>query len=158
MVQPQGFVDLAKPDFVSKLHKSLWLQAYADVDWVGSPLDRHSSSDYVVFLSSTPITWVSKKQCIISRSSTEAEYRCFALPLNCFGFAWYLKIWGFFLANPPILQCDNLSALALASNLGFHARTKHIERSITILCTRRWFVVMLSSNSFHCRSIGRYSL
>jgi hypothetical protein len=97
MVQPQGFVDLAKPDFVSKLHKSLWLQAYADVDWVGSPLDRHSSSDYVVFLSSTPITWVSKKQCIISRSSTEAEYRCFALPpLNCFGFAWYLKIWGFF--------------------------------------------------------------
>jgi hypothetical protein len=38
-----------------------------------------------------------------------------------------LKDLGLFLVDSPILWCDNLSALALASNPVFHARTKHIE-------------------------------
>ena len=38
-----------------------------------------------------------------------------------------LKDLGVYLYHPPILWCDNVSALALASNSIFHARTKHIE-------------------------------
>ena len=38
-----------------------------------------------------------------------------------------LKDLGIFLSTPPLLWCDNVSALAIASNLVFHARTKHIE-------------------------------
>jgi hypothetical protein len=38
-----------------------------------------------------------------------------------------IKDLGIFLSNPPILWCDNVSALAIASNPVFHARTKHIE-------------------------------
>jgi hypothetical protein len=34
---------------------------------------------------------------------------------------------GLFLHAPPTLWCDNLGALALASNLVYHACTKHIE-------------------------------
>jgi len=38
-----------------------------------------------------------------------------------------LKDLGVYLSLPPMLWCDNVSALALASNPIFHARTKHIE-------------------------------
>ena len=34
---------------------------------------------------------------------------------------------GIFLSDPPILWFDNVSAIAIASNLVFHACTKHIE-------------------------------
>ena len=107
---------------------SLNLQAYADADWVGDPLDCRSTFGYVVFLVSTPFTWVSKKQCTVSQSSTEAEYRSLAsVTAEVFWIRMVLKDLGLFLPNPPILWCENLSALALASNPIFHARTKHIE-------------------------------
>ena len=38
-----------------------------------------------------------------------------------------LKDLGVYLCAAPILWCDNVSTLAIASNLVFHARTKHIE-------------------------------
>jgi hypothetical protein len=37
------------------------------------------------------------------------------------------KEFGLFLHAPPILWCNNLGAIALASNQVYHARTKHIE-------------------------------
>ena len=39
----------------------------------------------------------------------------------------FLHDLGIFLSNPPLLWFDNVSALAIASNPVFHARTKHIE-------------------------------
>ncbi|CAN6697291.1 unnamed protein product [Malus baccata var. baccata] len=54
---------------------SLDLAAYSDADWAGDPNDRRSTTGMVVFLGSNPISWMSKKQHTVSRSSTEAEYR-----------------------------------------------------------------------------------
>ena len=56
----------------------LTLTAFTDADWVGDPFDSRSTSGIVVFLGNNPITWLSKKQHIVSRSSTEAKYRSLA--------------------------------------------------------------------------------
>nr|XP_016459742.1 PREDICTED: uncharacterized mitochondrial protein AtMg00810-like [Nicotiana tabacum] len=49
------------------------LVAYSDSDWAGDPFDRTSITGYVVYLGDSPISWSSKKQRSVSRSSTEAE-------------------------------------------------------------------------------------
>jgi hypothetical protein len=104
------------------------LSAFSDADWAGDPNDRRSTSGLLVFLGHNPITWSAKKQLTVSRSSTEAEYR--ALASASAELCWLrtlVKDLGLYLYDPPILWCDNVSALAIASNPVFHARTKHIE-------------------------------
>lgn len=69
-----------------------------------------------------------EKQEIMSRSSTKFEYR--ALATTNAKLCWLqqiLKDLGIFLAFPPKLWCDNVSALVIASNPVFHACTKLVE-------------------------------
>jgi hypothetical protein len=104
------------------------LTAFKDVDWAGDPCDRRSTSGIIVFLGNNPITWLAKKQHIVSRSSTEVEYRFLAN--GAAELAWIRQVLcdlGLFLPSAPLIWCDNTSALALASNPVFHGRTKHIE-------------------------------
>ena len=106
----------------------LSLSVFSNADWAGDPNDRRSTSGLLVYLGSNPITWSAKKQPTVSCSSTESEYR--ALATASVEVCWIctlLKALGIYLSQPPILWCDNVSALAIASNLVFDARTKHIE-------------------------------
>nr|XP_028965178.1 pentatricopeptide repeat-containing protein At4g16390, chloroplastic-like [Malus domestica] len=57
---------------------SLFVNAYSDSDWVADLNTRRSITSYVVFLGNNPISWQSKKQSSVSRSSIEAEYRALA--------------------------------------------------------------------------------
>ena len=59
-------------------HSSLILHAYSDVDWAGDPTDRQSATRYCFLLGDSLITWRSKKQTVVARSSTETEYRALA--------------------------------------------------------------------------------
>eukprot|EP00257_Ricinus_communis_P026410 XP_025013824.1 uncharacterized protein LOC112535474 [Ricinus communis] len=54
------------------------IECFSDVDWVGSKDDRRSTSGYCVFVGGNLVSWKSKKQYIVSRSSAESEYRAMA--------------------------------------------------------------------------------
>ena len=106
----------------------LTFSAFFDADWAGDPTDRKSTTGMVIFLGSSPISWSSKKQSTVSRSSIEAEYR--ALASTAAELAWLRTLFKdlkLFLPHIPVIWCDNNSALALASNPMFYSRTKHIE-------------------------------
>jgi hypothetical protein len=49
------------------------LTVYTDADWAGCPDTHWSTSGYAIFLGTNLVSWSSKHQNIISRSSTEAE-------------------------------------------------------------------------------------
>ncbi|GJT76414.1 reverse transcriptase domain-containing protein [Tanacetum coccineum] len=106
----------------------LTLQAYCDSDWATCPASRRSVTGFGVFLGDSLISWQSKKQAVVSRSSTEAEYRALA-DCSC-EITWLnslLKDLHIPITTPVKVFCDNSSAIALASNPVQHARTKHIE-------------------------------
>ncbi|XP_057522496.1 secreted RxLR effector protein 161-like [Amaranthus tricolor] len=101
---------------------------YCDADYAGD-LDIHrSTTGYVFNLGSGAVSWCSKRQPIVSLSSTEAEYRTSAMATQeCVWLTQLLKDLHQLVDYDVKLSCDNQSAIRLAENLVFHARTKHVE-------------------------------
>ena len=59
-------------------HSALTLQAYLDANWVGDPTDRRSPTGYCFLPGDYLISWRSKKQTVVARSSTKTEYKALA--------------------------------------------------------------------------------
>ena len=80
-----------------------------------------------VFLGANPISWSSKKQKTVARSSTEAEYR--AVASTAAEVNWLqnlLQELRLYSSSPPTIFCDNVGATYLCANPVFHSRMKHI--------------------------------
>ena len=56
-------------------HRHNRIECFSDADWAGSKEDRRSTSGYCVFVGGNLVSWKSKKQIVVSRSSAEFEYR-----------------------------------------------------------------------------------
>ncbi|KAJ9540986.1 LOW QUALITY PROTEIN: hypothetical protein OSB04_027492 [Centaurea solstitialis] len=104
------------------------LVAYSDADWAGCPTTRRSTSGFCVYLGDNLVSWSSKRQHVVSRSSTEAEYRGIANVVAETAWLRNLLLELYCpLSRATVVFCDNVSAMYLASNPVQHQRTKHVE-------------------------------
>ncbi|CAA7046048.1 unnamed protein product [Microthlaspi erraticum] len=129
----------------------LTLTAYSDDDWAGCPNSRRSTSGYCVFLGDNLLSWSSKRQATVSRSSAEAEYRGVANAVaetvsrssaeaeyrgvaNAVAETTFLRNllleMKITIPRATIVYCDNVSAIYLSTNPVQHQRTKHVEIDI----------------------------
>jgi hypothetical protein len=86
------------------------LTVYSDVDWAGCPNTCRSTSVYYIYLSDNLISWSSKWQATVSRSSAEAEYRAVAYAVaECAGFVSFLAsfITPLFCDSGLLRQCEH---------------------------------------------------
>ena len=102
---------------------------YTDADWGGCNDTSKSTSGFVFISSRGAIGWSSKRQSMVSLSSTESEY--IGLANAGQHLAWlrsFFEELGRPQAGATELRCDNRAAIILSQDAQFRARTKHIQR------------------------------
>ena len=103
------------------------LMGFCDSDWGNDIDDRKSTTGYCVYFGSNIVSWSSHKQKVVSRSSTEAEYRGIAAVLTDIIWLQSLLSELRIFTSVPNVYSDNLGAVLLSANPILHSKTKHFE-------------------------------
>ncbi|GKF42539.1 ribonuclease H-like domain-containing protein, partial [Tanacetum coccineum] len=107
------------------------LVAYLDTDWASCPAIRRSTSGYRVFLDNNLLSWSSKCQPTLSRSSVEAEYHGVVnVVLETCWLRNLLRMLHTPLSSATLVYPVNVSVVFMSFNPVQHQHTKHIEIDI----------------------------
>jgi hypothetical protein len=113
---------------IYRKNEHLNIEGYCDSDWASCADDKKFTSGYRMFVGGNMVSWKSKKQHVVVRSTAEAEYR--AMALSVAEMIWLRSILVELKMNQGDkmkLWCDNKSAINIANNPVQHDRTKHVE-------------------------------
>jgi len=106
------------------------LVVYSDSDWATDSADRKSQAGHVFLTSNGAISWPSRKECLIARTTLDAKFiACSEASREA---KWLLQlqkdIHGSQRDSPPLpITCDNQGALTQITSGIIKARTKHIN-------------------------------
>lgn len=110
------------------MNKDLQSLAYCDAGWASCLDTRRSITAFCIFMGNSLVSWRTKKQSTVSRSSTEAEYRSMGSTTGEIQWVTYLlRDLDIEYTQPICIKCDNNAALHITANPIFHERTKHLE-------------------------------
>ncbi|KAI5339872.1 hypothetical protein L3X38_019145 [Prunus dulcis] len=101
---------------------------FVNSDYAGDQDDRRSTSRYVFMIGSGAVAWSSKKQPIVTLSTTKAE---FVAATSCACQAIWLRrlieALHYMQQGPTSIYCDNFYTIKLLKNPVLHERSKHID-------------------------------
>jgi hypothetical protein len=107
---------------------TLKLQAFVDANWAEDENDSKSVTGAIIYLQDGPISWKTKKQNVVAKSSTEAEYMALSdCAANVVGARQFLSELNLEPPEPTPIGEDNRGARLIAENKNCSKRTKHIR-------------------------------
>jgi len=103
------------------------LIGFVDADWGGDPDDRKSNTGYLFKYLGAPISWSSKKQTLVTLSSTEAEYIALCeAGKEALWLSQVLKDFNEHVTELPVIYEDNQSCIKMIQSEKSCHQTKHI--------------------------------
>lgn len=101
---------------------------YSDTDWARSIDDRWSTTGYCCYVGGNLVSWKSKKQSVVSRSSAKSEYHALTNTIcEVMWMKYMLEKLSFQVNTPLKIFCDSKATIHINNNPVYHERTKHFE-------------------------------
>jgi hypothetical protein len=128
---------------------SLRLAAYSDASFADNVPSRASTGGYVILAGPGPILWKTKRQTIVTTSTTEAEFiNLTPTGINLLWIISLAKELGFEQETSPIVYTDSQNAELIALNPMEVARTKHIDVKY------KWIIEQVAKKAVKLQRVG----